>query len=346
MRAEAPYDIRQPRLDACARVQAAAAALAEGRPAVVIEEQEGRTRGFLCLAASETTAANLAHVASKARGFISAAVPDRRLRELGLEVPGDKGGGILSVRDARSGASVATGADRWGTLRRLADPGASPADFQPHGDVLIVSVQDGGVLAVPGGREAGVDLCRIVSLPPVAVTAEMLSTNGHLADLPQIREYARRTNVPQVRVQDVAHYRYDNEQLVAPVTEVSLPLEAGAFRGYGWRSLVDGVEYMAVVYGNPRPEVVASVLVQRPCVGLVFRGVDCSCREGIEASLAAIREAGCGAVIYPEGPIRFHQAAKPPSADPGEIEVQVLRALGFGLVEWLPATSACGTRSA
>lgn len=84
--------------------------------------------------------------------------------------------------DAAAGTSTGISAsDRASTVRALADARSVAADFSAPGHVFPLVAKRGGVLARGGHTEAGVDLCTLAGLPPVAYLCELCHTDAFVA---------------------------------------------------------------------------------------------------------------------------------------------------------------------
>jgi hypothetical protein len=84
--------------------------------------------------------------------------------------------------DAAAGTSTGISAsDRAATVRALADARAQPSSFSAPGHVFPLVAKPGGVLARGGHTEAGVDLCTLAGLPPVAYLCELCHTDAFVS---------------------------------------------------------------------------------------------------------------------------------------------------------------------
>jgi 3,4-dihydroxy 2-butanone 4-phosphate synthase/GTP cyclohydrolase II len=81
-----------------------------------------------------------------------------------------------------------------------------------------------------------------------------------------------------------------------------IPTEWGSFECVAFESLVDGVQHLAFVKGNPASEDPVLVRVHSECLtGDIFGSRRCDCGSQLRQSMAAIAEAGTGVVVYLRG---------------------------------------------
>jgi 3,4-dihydroxy 2-butanone 4-phosphate synthase len=103
---------------------------------------------------------------------------------------------------AGTGTGVSA-AERAATVRRLADPGARPADFLRPGHVFPLAARP-GLLAERGGHtESTVAMCLAAGLPPVGVCCEVMNPDGTMAGAADLEAAALRWGLPLVDVSDL-----------------------------------------------------------------------------------------------------------------------------------------------
>jgi len=86
---------------------------------------------------------------------------------------------------------------------------------------------------------------------------------------------------------------------VEQVAEARLPTETGEFRIIGFRSLISGEEFVALVKGDLRAGQTSLVRIHSQCMtGDVFGSVKCDCGRQLQAAMKLIEEEGHGAVVY------------------------------------------------
>jgi 3,4-dihydroxy 2-butanone 4-phosphate synthase/GTP cyclohydrolase II len=160
--------------------------------------------------------------------------------------------------------------------------------------VFPLVARQGGVLMRSGHTEACVDLCRLASLPPVGVLAELMNDNGSVMRGPEVAAFAKKHNLTQVSIAELIAYRQSRDKLVERVGEFQLASEIGTLQGYAYVTPFDRVHHMAFVYGAIGDgKDVPARLHRADVIGDVFGGA-----RAIRASLARFRKAGRGVIVY------------------------------------------------
>ena len=86
------------------------------------------------------------------------------------------------------------------------------------------------------------------------------------------------------------------------VSEGRIPTKYGDFKAIAFESLLDGVEHVAFVLGEPSEADDVLVRVHSECLtGDIFASLRCDCGPQLDAALAKIGEAGTGVVVYLRG---------------------------------------------
>ncbi|PYC76411.1 bifunctional 3,4-dihydroxy-2-butanone-4-phosphate synthase/GTP cyclohydrolase II [Streptomyces tateyamensis] len=295
-------------------VERAVADIAAGRAVVVVDDEDRENEGDLIFAATAATPELLAFTIRYSSGVICVPVTQGDADRLGLppmtQVNEDRKGTAYTVSvDARDVEATGISAvDRALTIRLLGEPASTAADFTRPGHVFPLRAVDGGVLARPGHTEAGVDLARLAGLPPAAGICEIVNDDGTMARLPELVAFAREHGLSIISIEDLIAYRRRTEQHVERVAVTRLPTEHGDFTAVGYRSVIDGVEHVALVAGGldgtGRLADGEDVLVRihSECLtGDVFGSLRCDCGPQLQASLAQVAAAGHGVVLYLRG---------------------------------------------
>jgi 3,4-dihydroxy 2-butanone 4-phosphate synthase/GTP cyclohydrolase II len=216
----------------------------------------------------------------------------------------DRKGTAYSVSvDARDGVSTGiSAADRARTARVLADSATEPYEITRPGHVFPLRAVAGGVLRRPGHTEAAVDLARMAGLSPAGVIAEIVNDDGSMARLPELAVFAREHGLALVSIADLIAHRRRTETLVERMAETRLPTAQGPFRAFGYRSVLDGQEIVAMVAGDLGDGQDVLVRVHSECLtGDVFGSQRCDCGPQLDAALAAVSAEGRGVVLYVRG---------------------------------------------
>jgi 3,4-dihydroxy 2-butanone 4-phosphate synthase / GTP cyclohydrolase II len=281
------------------------ARLRDGKMVVMIAEEREDAEGDLVMAAEKVTPDHVNFMAREARGVVSVAITDRRMRELGIPLaPSNDNGDLIeqagALVEAREGVTTGiSAADRARTIQVIAAEKSGPEDIVMPGHVLPLMALSGGVMMRIGRAEGAVDLARCSAMRPCAALCTILREDGEAARLSELREFAEKNSLPVVFVKDLVSYRLTNEVLVQRVSEVPFRIAAGELQAVIFRNIVDGREHLALIkgaVGGGRP---ALVRLHSECLtGDVFGSARCDCGEQLKESLDRIMESDGGVVIY------------------------------------------------
>jgi 3,4-dihydroxy 2-butanone 4-phosphate synthase/GTP cyclohydrolase II len=202
--------------------------------------------------------------------------------------------------EAREGVTTGiSAADRARTIQVAIDPRSRPDDLVQPGHVFPLIARPGGVLARAGQTEAAVDLARLAGLNPAGVICEVMNDDGTMARVPDLAVYCARHDLKMVTVAELIRYRRRTEKLVRQVAVVQLPTQRGDFTAYGYESLLDGEQHLALVKGDVKGKHDVLVRVHSECLtGDVFHSLRCDCGEQLMAAVDAIEKEGLGVVLY------------------------------------------------
>jgi 3,4-dihydroxy 2-butanone 4-phosphate synthase/GTP cyclohydrolase II len=284
--------------------------IAAGKAVVVTDDADRENEGDLIFAAEKATPELVSFMVRYTSGYICVPMTDADCDRLELppmyHVNQDKRGTAYTVSvDAREGVSTGISAiDRCRTMRLLADPASTAADFTRPGHVVPLRAKEGGVLRRPGHTEAAVDLTRLAGLHPAGVLCEIVSqkNDGDMARLEELRGFADEHGLALVSIADLIAYRRRSEKQVERVAEARIPTRHGEFTAYGYRSTFDGVEHVALVAGDIGDGERVLVRVHSECLtGDVFGSTRCDCGTQLDAAIEAVAGEGRGVVLYVRG---------------------------------------------
>lgn len=289
----------------------AIADFAQGKMVIVVDDEDRENEGDIIVAASKITPEQVNFMLKNARGVLCAPMPISRCRALGLDRQVEHNTSVLGTPftvtvDKLEGCSTGVSiADRCATLRALADPASKPDDFGRPGHINPLYAQDQGVLKRAGHTEAAVDLCRSAGLEPVGVLMEIMSDDGTMARLPELRRRADEWGMKLISIRDMIRYRLEHEHLVERGEEVDMPTEFGHFRLIPFCQKDNGLEHIAIIKGIdtsvPTKPIKEPLLVRvhSSCAtGDIFGSQRCDCGQQLHAALRAIEKEGRGCVLY------------------------------------------------
>jgi len=277
----------------------------EGRMVILVDDEDRENEGDLTMAADKITPEAVNFMAIHGRGLICVSIMGERADELDL-LP------MVSVNTASLGTAftvsvdakrnVTTGisaGDRSETIRQIVDPGTKPYDLARPGHIFPLRAKNGGVLVRAGQTEGSVDLARLAGLNPAGVICEIMSPDGTMSRMPELKEFAQAHNLMIVTIQDLVEYRMRRESLIKQVSETTIPTRFGTFQVKTYQGTIGGEIYLAFILGDPTPEEDVLVRVHSQCLtGDVFGSFRCDCGSQLEAALKKISEEGMGVLLY------------------------------------------------
>ena len=240
-----------------------------------------------------------------ARGVLCAPITISRCKELGLPHQVIDNTSVLGTPftvtvDKLEGCSTGVSIyDRAATIRALADPEATPNTFGRPGHINPLYAQDKGVLSRAGHTEAGVDMARLAGLYPAAALMEIMSDDGSMARLPELRRRADEWGIRLISIRDLISYRLKRETIVERGEEVDMPTQYGHFKLIPFRQINTDVEHIALIKGNWEPDEPVLVRVHSSCMtGDIFGSMRCDCGEQLHLAMQMIDKEGKGVVLY------------------------------------------------
>lgn len=280
------------------------AALQRGEMVIVTDDENRENEGDLIAAASLATHETINFMATHARGLICVPITEERAAELELHVPVNLADPFRTAftesvdckRDTTTGISAF---DRARTVAGLIDPASTPGDFTRPGHLFPIVARKGGVLRRAGHTETAVDLMKLAGLAPAGVICEIMNDDGTMARLPELAKFRKQHHLKWCTVADLIAYRRRHECLIERGASARLPTPYGEFTVVAYRSKVDNLEHVALVYGEIKNRDNVLVRVHSECLtGDVFASQRCDCGEQLHKAMAMIADAGAGVVVY------------------------------------------------
>jgi 3,4-dihydroxy 2-butanone 4-phosphate synthase/GTP cyclohydrolase II len=288
-------------------------ALSKGSMVIVADDDDREAEGDFVAAAELIDAEAVNGMVTRGRGLLCCAIDPSGADRLGLR---PRSGGphdtaFTESLDVKAGTSTGIScADRAATLRAIADPLSSAADFHSPGHVFPLVARPGGTIERRGHTEASIDLCRIAGLRPAAAICEIMADDGTMMRGPALRRLSERMGVPFLAVDRIAAYRKAHEALVEPTARASLPTEYGDFTLHHLRSPGSTLPILALSYGLPPPSADGFsstdpersgmlVRVHSECAtGDLFGSLRCDCGAQLRESMRRVARAGRGLIVY------------------------------------------------
>ena len=286
-------------------IQSILSDLKNGHMAILVDDADRENEGDLIIAAERVTPALINFMAKHGRGLICVPTTSERLKQMGIERmvsqnrESFKTDFQVSV-DATKGITTGiSAADRAETIRVMADPTALPEDLVQPGHVFPLRARPGGVLQRAGHTEAAVDLVTLAGCRPIAVICEIMSDDGSMARLPELRKFAKKHKLKLGTIEELIKYRRLREKLVECIEVVTMPTDHGDFNLHLFESKIDGQHHIALVKGDISKTVAPLVRVHSECLtGDVFGSRRCDCGPQLQQAMQQIDAEGAGVILY------------------------------------------------
>lgn len=287
------------------RIEDAIEDFRKGEFVIVVDDEDRENEGDLIIAAEKITPEKVNFMLKHARGVLCAPIPISRCKELELDVQVANNTSMLGTPftvtvDLLEGCTTGVSAhDRAATIRALADPAAKASDFGRPGHINPLYAQDKGVLRRTGHTEAAVDLAHLAGLYPAGALMEIMSEDGTMARLPELRRFADEHNLKLISINDLIAYRLKEESIVEKGEMVDMPTEHGHFKLIPFRQKSNGLEHVALVKGEWNDDEAVLVRVHSSCAtGDIFGSYRCDCGPQLHKAMELIEKEGKGVVVY------------------------------------------------
>jgi 3,4-dihydroxy 2-butanone 4-phosphate synthase/GTP cyclohydrolase II len=296
-------------------IEEALAEVAAGRLIVLVDDENRENEGDLVIAAEKVTPEAINFMIRNGCGIVCLAMAPALCDRLHLELqpantPDPQATPFTQKIDARTGITTGTSAfDRARTIQVAIDPRSTAHDLvRGKGHVDGLRAREGGVLVRAGHTEGSVDLARLAGLREAAVICEILKPDGHMARLPDLREFCRQHQLKMCTIEDLIKYRRQRERLIRRELTLRLPTRFGEFDLFVYTSLVDPEPHLALCKGGVGVEIGGCVPVQEEPVlvrvhsqcltGDIFESMLCDCGSQLHQAMAQVQEAGKGVILY------------------------------------------------
>jgi 3,4-dihydroxy 2-butanone 4-phosphate synthase/GTP cyclohydrolase II len=164
------------------------------------------------------------------------------------------------------------------------------------------------VLVRAGHTEGSVDMARLAGLKEAAVICEVMTAEGRMARVPELRAFCEQHGLKMCTIEDLIKFRRQRERLIRRELAVKLPTRLGEFDLIAYSSFVDVEPHMALCVGGVGVEVGGTIAVHEEpllvrihsqCLtGDIFESRLCDCGSQLHHAMAQVAEAGKGVVLY------------------------------------------------
>lgn len=281
-------------------------AIRRGEVIIVVDDEDRENEGDFICAAECVTPEIINFMSKEGRGLICAPISEARCTELKLDLMVGSNTAThetpftVSVDLLGNGCTTGISAsDRSKTIRALVDPDTRPEDLGRPGHIFPLKAKDEGVLRRVGHTEAAVDLARLAGFKPAGVLIEIMSEDGSMARLPELKQIAEKFNLKLISIKDLIEYRLTHESLVKREIGVDMPTHLGDFDLIAFRQISTGEIHLALIKGTWEKDEPVMVRVHSSCVtGDIFGSCRCDCGPQLHKAMEMIQEEGKGVLLY------------------------------------------------
>ena len=288
------------------RIEEAIDDIRAGKIIVVVDDEDRENEGDFVCAAEKMTPEMVNFMIREGRGLMCAPLTQERCDALQLEMMVNHNTATHSTPFTVSvdllGYGCTTGisaSDRAKTIQALVNPNTTPDELGRPGHIFPLRAVEGGVLRRAGHTEATVDFAKLAGLQPVGVLIEILSQDGTMARLPELRQIADKFDLKLVSIKDLIAYRLRKESLIEPEISVDMPTEWGHFEMTAYRQTNTNELHLALVKGTWEKDEPILVRVHSSCAtGDIFGSCRCDCGPQLHAAMELVEREGKGVVLY------------------------------------------------
>ncbi|MCU0430809.1 MAG: bifunctional 3,4-dihydroxy-2-butanone-4-phosphate synthase/GTP cyclohydrolase II [Cytophagaceae bacterium] len=288
------------------KIEEAIEEIKKGKVIIVVDDEDRENEGdFVC--AAECVSPEIINFMSKeGRGLICAPLMEERCEELGLELMVGKNTAThetpFTVSVDLLGHGCTTGisaSDRAKTIKALIDPLTRPVDLGRPGHIFPLKAKREGVLRRAGHTEAAIDFARLAGFQPAGVIVEIMSENGEMARVPELRTIADKFGLKMVSIKDLIAYRLQQDSLIRREIGVKMPTSDGTFDMIAYRQIDTGDIHLALIKGEWTEQDAVMVRVHSSCVtGDIFGSCRCDCGPQLHKAMELVEKEGRGVILY------------------------------------------------
>lgn len=329
----------------------------KGRFIILIDDENRENEGDLIIASDFVTSESINFMTKEARGLICVSISAEQAERLSLPLmvreeenfSPHRTAFTVSVEAAKGVSTGISAADRAQTVKALCNPESHPGDIISPGHIFPIRSQKGGVLKRAGHTEASVDFCKLAGLNPSAVICEIINSDGTMARIPELMDFAKKHDLKIGTIESLIEYRLANDSLVEERIKTSF--QTGLGKDWSLSVFYDEVndrEHLAFVKGKLDLKKAILVRVQTSCLtGDLFQDELLPTGRHLFAAVQQINKEGSGVLVYLRMQnslskfVEYHKGKKDieepavvlrsDSRDYG-IGAQILRALGISRI--------------
>ena len=287
-------------------IESAIEDIRQGKLVIVVDDEDRENEGDFITAARNATPEVINFMSIQGRGLICAPLIEDRCNALQLELMVNNNTALhetaftVSVDLLGHGCTTGISAhDRSKTVLALIDPATKPEDLGRPGHIFPLKAKAGGVLRRAGHTEATIDLARLAGFEPAGVLVEIISEDGTMARLPQLKQMAKKFNLKIISIKDLIEYRLKTDSLIEETVRVHMPTRFGDFKLISYTEKNSSNEHMALIKGEFNADEPVLVRVHSSCfTGDILGSLRCDCGEQLHKAMEMVEKEGKGIILY------------------------------------------------
>lgn len=192
-------------------IQEAIEALKRGQIIIVVDDEDRENEGDFVVLGQYATPENINFMAKHGRGLICTPITAHIAKRLELEAMVKHNSDLHQTAftvsiDYKTTTTGISAFERADTITALLDDKAKPTDFHRPGHIFPLVAKPGGILERRGHTEAGIELAKLCESPQVAVICEIMSEDGSMARLPELKHIASQYGLKIISIDQIVNY--------------------------------------------------------------------------------------------------------------------------------------------
>ncbi|OFI06286.1 3,4-dihydroxy-2-butanone 4-phosphate synthase [Clostridium acetireducens DSM 10703] len=195
------------------RVEKALDSLKQGKGVLLVDDENRENEGDLIFPAETITIPQMAMLIRECSGIVCLCLTDEKVKKLNLPqmVLNNnckyETAFTISIEAKEGVTTGVSAADRVTTISTAVKDECKPEDLCHPGHVFPLRARKGGVLARQGHTEGTVDLMSLAGYKPAGILCELTNSDGTMARLPQIVDFAKKHDMTVLSIEDILEYK-------------------------------------------------------------------------------------------------------------------------------------------
>lgn len=285
-------------------IESAIAAIAAGKPIIVMDAEDRENEGDFICAAEKMTPEIVNFMITHGRGQLCMPILPELADRLDLPPVVEDNTAPLQTAftvpvDHRTCRTGITAQERALTIAEIINPQSKASDFVRPGHLFPLVAKEGGVLRRAGHTECAVDLARMAGLKPASVLIEILGDSGDRATRDELYALAEQFDLEIITIEKIIRHRRRSEKLVYRLAEADLPTRFGLGRIIAYGVKYEDEQPIAIVVGDPTSRPEPLVRLHSACfTGDLLASLRCDCGDQLQLAMQMIGQEGAGVLVY------------------------------------------------